>query len=128
LLNPKVEYIFNRMVDNSQRAEERLNRTFHALSDPSRRRIIDLLREAGELKVGDIAAAFSISLNGVSKHVKVLENAGLVTRRVDGRANWIRVAWPALQQPYEWLHFYQRYWSRRLDALVDYVKNQGEKQ
>jgi len=111
------------MVDN----EAHLNIAFHALADPSRRQIIDLLREAGELKVGDIAAAFSISLNGVSKHLKVLERAGLVMRRVDGRAHWIRVEWSALQQPYEWLHFYQRYWSRRLDALVDYTKNQGEK-
>jgi DNA-binding transcriptional ArsR family regulator len=74
----------------------------------------ELLREAGELKVGDIAAAFSMSLNGVSKHLKVLEKAGFIERRVDGREHWIRVSWASLQQPYEWLHFYHHFWSGRL--------------
>ena len=111
----------------SEKQEERLSAVFHALADPSRRRIVELLRVSGELKVGDIAQAFKMSLNGVSKHLKVLEAAGLVSRRVEGRAHWLRVQWPALQRPYEWLHFYQHYWSGRLDALVDYVKNQGKK-
>lgn len=101
--------------------EERLSRIFHALADPGRRRIVSLLREAEELKVGNIAAAFSMSLNGVSKHLKVLEKAGVVRRRVQGREHWIRVDWQALQEPYEWLHFYQHFWSERLDALVDYA-------
>ena len=111
-----------------KKQEERLNAVFHALADPSRRRIVELLRVSGELKVGDIAQTFKMSLNGVSKHLKVLEAAGLVSRRVEGRAHWLRVEWPALQQPYEWLHFYQHYWSGRLDALVDYVKKQGKTQ
>ncbi len=75
------------------------------------------------MKVGDIAAAFSMSLNGVSKHLKVLEAAGMVERRIEGRQHFIRVDWPSLQAPYEWLHFYHHYWSRRLDALVDYVES-----
>jgi DNA-binding transcriptional ArsR family regulator len=103
------------------REERRLDLVFHALGDPSRRRIIALLREAGELKVSSVAEAFSMSLNGVSKHLKVLEKAGLVARRVDGREHWIRVNWSALQPAYEYLHFHQHYWSERLDALVDYV-------
>jgi len=121
------------MVDHQRprregkKQEAQLNAVFGALSDPSRRRIVELLRVSGELKVGDIAQTFKMSLNGVSKHLKVLEAAGLVSRRIDGRVHWLRVEWPALQQPYEWLHFYQHYWTGRLDALVDYVKNQGKK-
>ena len=103
--------------------DEALSAAFRALSDPSRRRIIELLREAGELRVSDIADAFAMSLNGVSKHLKVLEKAGLIRRRVEGRTHWLRVDWPALQRPYEWLHFYRHFWGGRLDALVDYVSN-----
>jgi len=110
-----------------QHAEDQLNRVFHSLADPSRRRIIALLREAEELSVGDIAAAFDMSLNGVSKHLKVLEAAQLVVRRVEGRSHRIRVNWESLQPPYEWLHFYHHFWSERLDALVDYVKDKNQK-
>lgn len=108
-----------------EETEAAISRAFQALADPSRRRIIELLREAGELTVSDIAAAFDMSLNGVSKHLKVLERAELVARRIDGRTHHIRVAWSGLQPPYEWLHFYQHYWSKRLDALVDYVGAQS---
>ena len=119
------------MVEHRRRAtaarEEALDRAFHALGDASRRKIIELLREAGELRVGDVAETFAMSLNGVSKHLKVLEQAGMVVRRVEGRQHFIRVNWQSLQQPYEWLHFYHHYWSQRLDALVDYVARQSKK-
>lgn len=107
--------------------EEALNEAFLALSDPTRRKIIHLLREAGELRVGDVAEAFSMSLNGVSKHVKLLERAGLITRQVRGREHWLAARWEALQSPYEWLHFYHHFWSQRLDALVDYTTKKGKK-
>ncbi len=110
------------MVERQATDEEQLSRIFRVLADPSRRKIIELLREAGELRVGDISAAFDMSLNGVSKHLKALEAAGLIERRVVGREHHIRVDWSALQQPYEWLHFYHHFWSARLDALVDYTK------
>jgi DNA-binding transcriptional ArsR family regulator len=105
--------------------EERLNRVFHALADPARRRIIALLRESGELPVGVVAEAFSMTLNGVSKHVKVLEHAGVVQRRVEGRVHWISVNWTALQVAYEFLHAHHHFWSTRLDALVDYARRRG---
>ena len=57
-----------------------------------------------------------MSLNGVSKHVKVLERAGLVQRRIEGREHWLRVNGEALQGPYEWLHFYRQFWGGRLDS------------
>jgi len=108
--------------------EEQLSRIFRVLADPSRRRILELLRESDELRVSDIAEAFSMSLNGVSKHLKVLESAGLVTRRVVGREHYLSVDWSALQQPYEWLHFYHHFWSARLDALVDYSSQNKKKE
>ncbi len=107
--------------------EDRLNRVFHSLADPARRKIIALLRESGELPVGAIGEAFAMTLNGVSKHVKVLESAGLVRRRVEGRVHWISVDWSALQVAYEFLHAHHHFWSTRLDALVDYTRSKGGK-
>jgi hypothetical protein len=66
-----------------------------------------------------------MTLNGVSKHVKVLERAGLVRRRVDGRVHWISIDWNAMQVAYEFLHAHHHFWSTRLDALVDYTRNQS---
>jgi DNA-binding transcriptional ArsR family regulator len=100
-----------------------LDLVFHALADPSRRKVIALLREAGELKVGDLAEAFSMSLNGVSKHLKVLETAGLVRRRVVGREHWIAVGWRALEPARDWLDSQYFFWQRRLEALADAVES-----
>ena len=101
--------------------DARLDAVFGCLADPSRPKMIVLLREAGQLKVGDIAQAFAMSLNGVSKHLKVLEQADLIVRHVEGREHWISVNWAALQPAYEFLHHHQHFWTSRLDALVDYV-------
>ena len=108
------------MVDDKSTKD--LDGVFHSLSDPSRRRILALLRESSELSVGDIAKAFDMSLNGVSKHLKVLEASGLLLRRVEGRVHYLRVNWAALQPAYKFLHFYQHFWSERLDGLVEYAK------
>jgi DNA-binding transcriptional ArsR family regulator len=108
---------------NKAREEERLDRVFHSLADPARRKILALLRESGELPVGVIGDAFAMTQNGVSKHVKVLEDAGLVRRRVEGRVHWISVDWSALQAAYEFLHAHHHFWSTRLDALVDYARS-----
>jgi DNA-binding transcriptional ArsR family regulator len=105
--------------------EEQLSRVFHALADPARRKIIALLRESGELPVGVVAEAFAMTLNGVSKHVKVLERAGVVQRRIEGRVHWISVDWGTLQVAYEFLHAHHHFWSTRLDALVDYTRSQS---
>ncbi len=101
--------------------EQKLNAVFAALADPSRRRILGLLREADELSVNDIAKVFEMSLNGVSKHIKVLERAGLLKRRVEGRVHFLRPNWESLQDGYRWLHFHHALWGARLDALVDYA-------
>lgn len=99
---------------------------FHALSARPRRRIVELLREAGELRVTDLAQAFSMSLNGVSKHVKVLERAGLVSRRVEWREHWIAVDRSALEAAHTWVSFHHHFWSERLDALAHHVTARTE--
>jgi DNA-binding transcriptional ArsR family regulator len=98
---------------------------FHSLADPARRKIIVLLRESGELPVGVIGKAFAMTQNGVSKHVKVLEDAGLVRRRVEGRVHWITIDWSALKAAHEFLDAHRHFWSTRLDALVDYARSQA---
>lgn len=77
-----------------------------------------MLREAGELRVSDIAAAFSFSLNAASKHLKVLETAGLVSREVRGREHWIAVRWDGLAAAHQWLDAHRHFWNERLDALA----------
>lgn len=106
-------------TDRAQR-EEDLDRVFHALSAQPRRQIIEILRESGELRVSDIAKAFSMSLNGVSKHLKVLERAGLVRRRVEWREHFITVEEGAFAAPLSWLRFQEHFWQARLDALAEH--------
>ncbi len=104
-------------------ATAQLDAVFHALADHTRRRVIALLREAGELKVGDIAHVFVMSLNGVSKHLKVLEAAGLVRREVRGREHWLSVAWAGLQPAHGWLSSHEPFWRGRLDALAQHFES-----
>ncbi len=97
--------------------DSKLDLVFGSLADPSRREILALLREVPELRVGEIAEAFDMSLNGVSKHLKVLERAGVVIRRVEGRNHWIRVNAEALNTALEWLSSHHQRWASRLDRL-----------
>jgi len=107
--------------------DSKLSRVFQSLSDPKRRKIVELLREAGESTINDVAEAFDISLNAVSKHLKNLEKAGIINRRIVGREHFVSIQWESLMQPYQWLHYYHHYWSRRLDALVDYAQMVDQK-
>jgi DNA-binding transcriptional ArsR family regulator len=99
----------NRMVDN-------LDRVFHALSNEPRRIMLRALAD-GEQTVGDLADPFDISLAAVSKHLKVLEGAGLVERRVEGRTTVCRLAPEPLTEVREWVAFVERFWTARLDRL-----------
>lgn len=94
----------------------RLDGIFGALADATRR---DMLRSlaAQELSVGELAAPYRMSLAAASKHVKVLERAGLVRRTVQGRTHRCRIEPAALAQADEWLRFYERFWTDRLGAL-----------
>ena len=95
-----------------------LDLTFSALSDPSRREMLRLLRR-GEMRVTEIAAPFSLSLNAVSKHVRALERAGLVRRRVSGRDHFIGLAAAPLHEAAGWLDEYREFWESRIDALEE---------
>src|SRR5258707_2893183 len=95
----------------------RLDRTLSALSDGTRRAILLRLRE-GEARVTDIAVPFRMSLNAVSKHVQVLERAGLVRRAVRGREHWLAFDGAALEDAAEWIQSMRRVSGERLDGLA----------
>jgi DNA-binding transcriptional ArsR family regulator len=95
---------------------ERLDAVFHALADPTRRAMLRSLARR-EHSVGELAAPYRMSLAAASKHIKALERAGLVERTVLGRTHRCRLAPDALADAHEWIGFYQRFWSERLDAL-----------
>ncbi|WP_373046880.1 ArsR/SmtB family transcription factor [Vulgatibacter sp.] len=108
------------MIDPSPR----LDAIFHALADPTRRAILAGLAE-GERSVGEIAAPFAISLAAVSKHLKVLEAAGLIDRRWEGRTARCRLDAEALRTADEWLAHYRRFWTDRLDALERMLRDEA---
>lgn len=93
-----------------------LNSVFHALGDATRRRMLRDLTD-GERTVGQLAEPFSISLAAASKHIKALENAGLIRREVRGRTHFCHLEPGPLASAHQWLNYYERYWSDRLDRL-----------
>ena len=97
-------------------SEARLSETFTALADPTRRAILARLKK-GSLRVTEIAAPFDISLNAVSKHLKLLERARLVRREVRGREHHCSLDAGPLFEAAEWTAGYRDFWERRLDAL-----------
>lgn len=97
-------------------AESRLDQVYGAIADPTRRAILTVLAR-GDMNVGSLADRFPISFNGVSKHVKVLERAGLVERSVRGREHWLRLEAAPLRDAAKWLAHYRAFWDTRLDAL-----------
>jgi DNA-binding transcriptional ArsR family regulator len=103
-----------------------LDRVYGAIADPTRRAILDML-VGGEVTVGTLAARFPISFNGVSKHVKVLEQVGLVRRNVKGREHWLRLRPAPLREANRWLEHYREFWNTRLDALEDFLVQPDER-
>jgi DNA-binding transcriptional ArsR family regulator len=97
-----------------------LSTTFAALSDPTRRAILARLA-GGEASVGELAAPFDMSLPAVSKHLKVLEKAGLVARSRDAQWRPCRLSAAPLREVDAWLGGYRRFWSESLDRLDDYL-------
>jgi DNA-binding transcriptional ArsR family regulator len=99
-----------------------LDRTFSALSDPTRRAILARLAQGGAT-VTELARPFDMSLPAVSKHLRVLENAGLMSRRKEGRIHHCRLVGEPLQGAADWLAFYRTFWETRLESLADYLEN-----
>lgn len=94
----------------------RLDGTFAALSHPVRRQMLNALRD-GPLRVTDLAEPFSVSLAASSKHIKVLEHAGLVARSISGRDHLLALEALPLAGAGHWIDTYREFWERRLDVL-----------
>ena len=105
-----------------RQASSALDRTFSALSDPTRRAILSRLA-GGESSVGELAAPFNMSLPAVSKHLRVLENAGLLRRKKDGRVRRCRLNPEAMKEASDWIAFYRRFWEAQFDSLENYLNN-----
>ena len=104
-----------------------LDTVFHALGDPTRRRMLRQLAD-GERTVSQLAEPFSISLAAASKHIKALEHAGLIRREVHGRTHLCRLDPGPLASAHEWLSFYERFWTGRLDELERLLREDARKQ
>ena len=98
-----------------------LDATFHALADPTRRAILARLCQ-GQVSVGVLAEPFDMSLPAVSKHLKVLEGAELITRHRDGRVSRMEFNAAALTGAAGWIDFYKKFWEARLDRLARYLE------
>jgi DNA-binding transcriptional ArsR family regulator len=104
-----------------QISSERLNATFAALSDPTRRAILKRLA-AGETSVSELAAPFKMSLPAISKHLKVLERAGLIARGREAQWRPCRLKAEPLKDAAEWIEHYRQFWEESLDRLEDYLR------
>ncbi|MBA2673336.1 metalloregulator ArsR/SmtB family transcription factor [Ramlibacter sp.] len=100
-----------------------LDSLFHALGDATRRRMLRELADE-ERTVSELAKPFAMSLAAASKHIKTLESAGLITREVRGRTHLCRLNPGPLASAHEWLGFYERFWTQRLDLLEQLLRSE----
>ncbi len=98
----------------------RLNHTFSVLADPTRRAILRRLA-SGEATISELAEPYQMSLPAISKHLRVMEDAGLLQRRKEGRSWRCRLVAEPLKEALEHLTFYQRFWSGQLDSVAEYL-------
>src|SRR3954466_6674917 len=111
-------------------ASENLNRTFAALADPTRRRILAHLAQ-GDRRVTHLARPHAMSLPAVSKHLRVLEQAGLLRRRRYGRVHEMQLDARPLKKAAQWVEQYRKFWEGSLDRLAEYLEKtdpKGKKQ
>jgi DNA-binding transcriptional ArsR family regulator len=118
LTNGSVSSIFNLMVEYTITP---LDKTFHALAHPIRREMLAHLTHK-RFTVLEMAQLFDLSLNGVSKHLKVLEQAGLIHREIQGRTHYCSLEAQRLREAAEWLDYYRHFWEGRLDALESFLE------
>ena len=111
MLSPMVNY------------QARLDRTFAALVDPTRRAILAHLERKERASVSEIAQPFAIKLPAVMKHLDVLEDAGLVTRTKSGRTVTVRLRPQPMREAMAWLRRYERFWSDRLDGIAAFAES-----
>ena len=115
--------MLNHMVERGAH----LDAVFHALTDPTRRAMLGRLAER-ELTIGELATPFHMSFAGASKHVRVLENAGLVKRTIRGRTQHGRPAAARLAEANAWLRRYERFWNAKLDSLEALLREEDRAQ
>ncbi len=121
IFNHMVEYTFNEQEAN-------LDRVFHALADSTRRSMLNRLKE-DEYRVTELASLYKVSLNAISKHLKVLENAQLIDRNIQGRVHLCKTNSDKLKDIELWMTPYKKFWKSSLDNLEKYLvskKNKGE--
>ena len=105
--------------------ENHLDATFRALSDPTRRGMLASLA-LGEKSIGELAEPFAMSFAGASKHVKVLEDAGLIGRRKVGRTHLIKIEAKPLEEAERWIRQWEKFWTVRLDRLDALIEQDKE--
>jgi DNA-binding transcriptional ArsR family regulator len=118
--------LFNRTVHHGM-SPDRLSTTFSALADPTRRAILARL-VSGEVSVTDLAEPFEMSLPAVSKHLKVLERAGLIARGREAQWRPCRLESGPLKDAADWLEHYRRFWEQSFDRLDDYLRELQKKE
>src|ERR1700685_1297490 len=104
-----------------------LDSTFAALADVTRREILARLVQ-GETSVSELAAPYKMALPAVSKHLRVLEDAGLVKRHKDGRVHRCRLVAEPMKDAAEWIDRYRQFWEHQFDALADYLEEESRKE
>ncbi len=125
-LNNMVEYLFfstPRQADivNNMVEDRVLDRAYAALADPTRRLLLETLRE-GDARITDLAAPLPMTFAGVSRHIGVLESAGLVRREVRGREHWLSLQPDGLTLAQRWINEQTEFWSVRTDALAERLR------
>ena len=103
-------------------SEDALDRTFAALAHPIRRAVLTRLAREGSASVTELAEPFDVSLMAVSKHLKVMETAGLIRREKDGRVQWCSSDPAAIGAANQWIETHQKFWSRQLDSLAEWLE------
>ncbi len=106
------------MVEYKQHNPARLNQVFAALADATRRQLVAAIAER-ECTITELAEPFDMSLAAVSKHVRILETAGLIRRRIDGRTHYCSLRPEQLSDALDWISIYRNFWNARLDSLTE---------
>ncbi|MDH6194179.1 DNA-binding transcriptional ArsR family regulator [Mycobacterium frederiksbergense] len=101
--------------------DQALDRAYSALADPTRRWLLETLRQ-GDARISDLAAPLPMTFAGVSRHIGVLEAAGLVQREVRGREHWLSLKQEGLTMAQQWINEQTDFWSARADALAERLR------
>ncbi|MBV1911737.1 MAG: metalloregulator ArsR/SmtB family transcription factor [Kangiellaceae bacterium] len=111
------------MVNNES---QQLTLIFSALSDPTRRAMLKRLSEK-EVSFAELSEPFAMTKSAITKHLKVLENSGLMRRTIDGRTHYCRLNPAPLEKAAEWVTFYQKFWQKKLDGLDAFLNESTHK-